>query len=144
MGNKKGSFTVKSAYYVVRGLMDAGTTGEKSSNHQASPFWKRIWQLNVTLKVKFFAWMVCLDGLPRMLNLWHRGLNTFGFCQICDKDLESINHALLHCNHAQKTWACWNDCPMDLSSSAHDFISITTQFLEKGSSIDLDLFYMVT
>ena len=142
MGTKRGSFTLKSAYYVAKRLLDVGTARENSSNHQASPFWKKIWQLYVPPKVKIFAWRVCLDGLPTMLNLWHRGLNTFGFCQICDKDLESINHALLHCNHAQKTWDCWIDCPVDLSSSAQEFISITTQFLEKGSSTNLGLFYM--
>ena len=32
---------------------------------------------------------------------------------------------------------------MDLPFSAQDFISITTQFLEKWSSTDLDLFYMI-
>ena len=42
MGNKRGSFTVKSAYYVAKGLLDAGIAGENSSNHQASPFWKKI------------------------------------------------------------------------------------------------------
>ena len=89
-----------SPYYVAKRLLDGGTAGENSLNHQASPFWKKIWQLNVTPKVKIFAWRVCLDGLPTMLNLRHRGLNTSGFCQICDKDLESINHALLHFNHA--------------------------------------------
>ena len=100
MGNKRGSFTVKSVYHVAKGLLDGGTARENSSNHQASPFWKKIWQLNVPPKVKIFAWEVCLNGLPTMLNLQRRGLNTFVFCQIFDKDLESINHALLHCNHA--------------------------------------------
>ena len=42
MGNKRGSFTVKNAYYIAKGLLDAGIAGENSSNHQASPFWKKI------------------------------------------------------------------------------------------------------
>ena len=103
LGNKKGTFKVKRAYYVAKELVEIGTVGESSSNHQASPFWKKIWQLNVPPKVKIFAWRVCLDGLPTMLNLRRRGLNTAGFCQVCDKDLESISHALLHCNHAKQT-----------------------------------------
>ena len=43
MGNKRGSFTVKIAYYIAKGLLDGGAAGENSSNHQASPFWKKIW-----------------------------------------------------------------------------------------------------
>ena len=38
LGNKKGSFTVKSAYYVAKEFVESGATGESSSNHQASPF----------------------------------------------------------------------------------------------------------
>ena len=77
-----------------------------------------------------------------MLNLWRRGLNTASFCQIRDKDLESIPHALFHCNHAKQTWSCWSDCPVNLYSSTQDFIGITFQIMEKGSSTDLDLFFM--
>ena len=143
LGNKKGFFTVKSAYYVAKELVEFGAAGESSSNHQASPFWKKICQLNVPPKVKIFAWHVRLDGLPTMLNLRRRGLNTVGFCQICDKDLESISHALFHCNHAKQTWSCWSDCPTNLYSPTQDFIGITSQIMEKGSSIDLDLFFMV-
>ena len=85
---------------------------------------------------------MCLDGLPTMLNLRRRGLNTAGFCQIHDKDLESISHALFHCNHPKQTWSCWSDCPMNLYSPTQDFIGITSQIMEKGSSTDLDLFFM--
>ena len=43
MGNKRGSFIVKSVYHVAKELLDGGTARENSSNHQASPFWKKIW-----------------------------------------------------------------------------------------------------
>lgn len=133
---------MKSVYYVVKELVESGVAGESSSNHQAFAFWKKIWQLNVPPKVKFFAWRVCLDGLPTMLNLRRRGLNTAGFCQICDKDLELISDSLFYCNHAKQTQSCWSDCPMNLHSPTQDIISITSQIMEKGSSTDLDLFFM--
>jgi len=79
LGKKKVSFTVKSAYYVAKELVESGEARESSSNHQVSPFWKKIWQLNVPPKIKIFAWHVCLDGLPTMLNLKRRGLNIAGF-----------------------------------------------------------------
>ena len=58
LGNKKGSFMVKSVYYVAKKLVETGAAGESSSNHQAAPFWKKIWLLNVPSKVKIFAWRV--------------------------------------------------------------------------------------
>ena len=105
LGKKKGSFTMKSAYYVAKELEEFGATSTSSSNHLASPFWKKIWQVNIPPKVKIFARRVRLDGLPTMLNLRRRGLNTAGFCQICNKELESISHTLFHCNHAKQTWS---------------------------------------
>ena len=42
LGNKKGLFKVKSAYYVANELVESDATGESSSNHQASPFLKKI------------------------------------------------------------------------------------------------------
>ena len=69
LGNRKGSFTVKSAYYVDKELVELEAASASSSNHLASPFWKKIWQVNVPSKVKIFAWRVCLDGLPTLLNL---------------------------------------------------------------------------
>ena len=142
LGNRKGSFSVKSAYYIARELVEFEATGASSSNHLASPFWKKIWHVNVPPKVKIFAWRVCLDGLPTMLNLRRRGLNIAGFCQICDKELESISHALFHCNHTKKTWSCWSDCHVNIYSPTRDFIGITSQIMEKGSSTDFGLFFM--
>nr|POF09672.1 putative ribonuclease h protein [Quercus suber] len=127
LGNRNDSFSVKSAYYVAKDLVESEAKGASSSSHLASPFWRKIWQVNVPPKVKIFAWRVCLDGLPTMLNLRRRGLNTAGFCQICDKELESISHALFHCNHAKQTWSCWSDCPVNLYSPTRDFIGITSR-----------------
>ena len=95
LANRKGSFSVKSAYYVAKELLEPEAAGASSSNHLASPFWKKIWQVNVPPKIKIFASCMCLNGLPTMLNLRQRGLNTAGFCQICDKELESTSHAFV-------------------------------------------------
>nr|POE95977.1 hypothetical protein CFP56_57498 [Quercus suber] len=116
LGNRKGSFSVKSTYCVAKDLVESEAAGASSSSHLASPFWRKIWR---------------------------RGLNTAGFCQICNKELESIFHALFHCHHAKQTWSCWSDCPVNLYSPTSDFIGITSQIMEKGSSTNLGLFFMV-
>ena len=43
LANRKGSFSVKSAYYVAKELLESEAAGASSSNHLASPFWKKIW-----------------------------------------------------------------------------------------------------
>ncbi|XP_065622877.1 uncharacterized protein LOC136064721 [Quercus suber] len=44
LGNRKGSFSVKSAYYVAKDLVESEAAGASSSSHLASPFWRKIWQ----------------------------------------------------------------------------------------------------
>ena len=41
LGNRKGSFTVKSAYYVAKELVESEAAGASSSNCLASPLRKR-------------------------------------------------------------------------------------------------------
>ena len=42
VGNKKGEFTVKSAYYKVVGVLDTMEEGESSSGDSRSPLWKKL------------------------------------------------------------------------------------------------------
>ena len=65
------------------------------------------------------------------------------FCPICDKALESTTHALLHCDHTKLTWAQWHNCPVEVSSSPRNFVDVALDFIEKGSPLDLELFFVV-
>nr|POF06690.1 putative ribonuclease h protein [Quercus suber] len=78
-----------------------------------------------------------------MLNLRSRGLNSSGFCPLCDKEIESLHHALLLCSHAKHTWASWLDCPIKISTTGADIVDLTAQFIGEGKLSDLDLFFMV-
>ena len=129
LGNKKGSFSVKSAYYIEMRVVDADSNGESTTEHSQPPFWKKIWHLNSPPKVRIFAWRVCKNGLPTMLALQCSGLNTSGFCLLCDREMESIQHALLLCPHAKHTWAAWPNCPLNLSSAGDDIMNIAAKFM---------------
>ncbi|XP_023893347.1 uncharacterized protein LOC112005329 [Quercus suber] len=143
LGNKRGSFSVKSASYIAMRIAEANCMGESITVHSQPPFWKKIWHLNVPPKVWIFAWRVCNNGLPTMLALRCRGLNSSGFCPLCDKELESIQHALFLCPHAKCTWATWLDCPLNLTSINDDIMNIAAKFIDLGKLHDLDLFFMV-
>ena len=69
IGNKRGSFTVKSAYYIAMRMIDDQDLGECSVAHSQTSFWKAIWHLNTPPKIRIFAWKVCRIDLPTMLNL---------------------------------------------------------------------------
>ncbi|XP_075669920.1 uncharacterized protein LOC142639655 [Castanea sativa] len=50
LGNKNGSFTVKSAYYIAMRVVKSNENGGSTAEHNQSFFWKRFWQLNVPPK----------------------------------------------------------------------------------------------
>jgi len=43
LGNKRGVFTVKSAYHIASSLADSNEEGERSSIDSRTLLWKRIW-----------------------------------------------------------------------------------------------------
>ncbi|XP_075654731.1 uncharacterized protein LOC142624885 [Castanea sativa] len=51
IGNKRGTFTVKSAYYIAMKVVDVIESGESTAEHNHSFFWKKIWHLNVPPKL---------------------------------------------------------------------------------------------
>ena len=69
VGNKKGEFSVKSAYYIATKGLDTKEEGESSSSDTRSPLWKKLWHLNIPPKVRIFAWKMCMNALPTLVNL---------------------------------------------------------------------------
>ena len=94
VGNKRGEFLVKSAYYVALTMINSLDGGESSHEDPRIPFWKWIWQLKIPPKIRIFFWKVCANALPTLLNLRKRGVDTDGMCPMCGLEVESIYHAL--------------------------------------------------
>ena len=118
--------------------------GECSSNSSKSLIWKRIWPQKVPPKLKVFAWRFCVNGLPTMENLSHRGIACSRFCPIYDKAIETTRHALFHCDHAKLTWALWSDCPIDLSRPICDPVDIVLDIIKRGTMHDMGIFFATT
>ena len=63
---KTGIFSVRSAYYTEwedqHGRKLARTTGAASS--ESNPTWEKIWKLEVSSKVKIFAWHLMHNTIP--------------------------------------------------------------------------------
>ena len=141
IGNKKGSFTVKSAYHITSSMVDSDEDGE--SGNARTSLWKRIWHQKIPPKLKIFARRTYVNGLPTMFNLNHRGIHCSSFCPLCDKAIETTAHALFHCDHAKLTWAHWHNCPIDLSHCTREPVDFALAIAEKDSSFALELFFAV-
>ena len=58
LGNKRGVFTIRSAYYVALPIVENSEEGECSSGDSRTRLWKKICQLKLPAKVRIFAWKI--------------------------------------------------------------------------------------
>nr|GEZ06999.1 RNA-directed DNA polymerase, eukaryota [Tanacetum cinerariifolium] len=81
----------------------------------------------VPIKINNFAWKVCLDKLPKRLNLSLRVIDIPSIiCPICSLAGESCPHLLFSCSMARILWrkvARWWDFDIPEFSSYEDWIA---------------------
>lgn len=65
----KGKFTVCSVYKIALEMAMNSGVGEPLIGHTRRKFWRNIWSLNTSNKVKSFAWRACQNILPTKANL---------------------------------------------------------------------------
>ena len=91
--NPKGSFDLKSAYNLA---MDR----EEVAPFTASWIWKAL-----TLPcIKSFLWQCTHNSIAVKECLTRRGMVEDGTCPICNREVESILHALRDCPRVQLVW----------------------------------------
>ena len=142
LGNKRGVFTVRSAYYIALPIVDSSEEGESSGGDSRTRLWKKVWQLKLPAKVRIFAWRACIDGLPTRLNLVKRGLNVGADCPLCGKVVESTSHALIFCNKISEVWWNWQNCPINLLAVNKSFVDLALEILDAGSPNDLETLFV--
>ena len=105
VGNKKGIFFVKSAYYITRQVLNSNLQEESSVGDVRTLLWKKMWHLNILEKVRIFAWRICMNAIPTMMNLNKRGVQANAIYPICRKEVETVEHAILKCDLAKAVWS---------------------------------------
>ena len=140
VGNRKGEFSVKSAYYIVVGVIDTMEEGESSSGDSRSPLWRKLWHLNIPPKVRIFAWKMCMNALPTFVNLKRKCVNICDICPACGMEPKSNLHVFVKCEVAKRVWRCWLDSPTDLLNVNMNIIDIAMEIFESGTSSDLEIF----
>ena len=71
-----------------------------------------------------------------------RGINRGMLCPCCDRELESVSHALIKSDIAKRVWSCWEDCLVNLLMSYWDVSETALEILASGTSTDLESFFM--
>ena len=143
VGNKRGEFSVKSAYYVALTVINPSDRGECSHCDPRTPLWKRIWLLKIPPKIRIFTWKACVNALPTMSNLRKRGVSTDGLCPVCGLEDETILHALCSCSAAKEIWSMWKDCPLVIGAESLDFSDLAMKLLDASNPKDLEILVVV-
>lgn len=103
-GTPKGIFTVRSAYYLEKEREEA-TKPEGSSRTRHSSIWKLIWQQKMLNAEKHFLWRACHEILPTKATLCSRKVIMESCCTICEREEETVYHALWRCPGARDVWS---------------------------------------
>ncbi|KAL8125864.1 hypothetical protein AgCh_013243 [Apium graveolens] len=93
--DEKGEFAVKSCY---RQLVGECSTPDVS-------FWKKMWNLDLPGKVRFFMWRTCRLCLPTAMALIEKRVNIDSKCTWCRVANEDAKHVLFECIFARNVWS---------------------------------------
>ena len=52
-----------------------------------------------------FSWTAALGKILTLDGLWNKGVPVMGWCYMCKRSGESVNHLLLHCPIAFELWS---------------------------------------
>jgi hypothetical protein len=101
--DKKGIFSVKSAYKVFRTnkTISSRSGGATSSNPdpKSALVWNKIWSMQCANKVKHFMWRVCHNSHALRMNLKRRGMDLDTRCVLCNGLDEDGAHLFLKCKY---------------------------------------------
>lgn len=107
--DKKGNFSVKSAYQVVldseareseKGIPSMSHNPEISTNLP----WKKLWALHLPGKILHFLWRLANNSLPFRTKLKRRGIDLDTRCPICYRLDEDGGHCFLKCKSVKALW----------------------------------------
>uniref|UniRef100_A0A803PV21 Reverse transcriptase n=1 Tax=Cannabis sativa TaxID=3483 RepID=A0A803PV21_CANSA len=121
---KSGVYSVSSGYKLLQQQSGAWPcTG-------AETCWQKLWQMQVPAKVHHLVWRAMSGCLPTKVQLTTKHVHVDLTCPLCNVEVESIAHVLLHCPFAR---SCWNISMVGYNGeAATDFFSWFGDLLAKN------------
>ncbi|KAK2654122.1 hypothetical protein Ddye_013978 [Dipteronia dyeriana] len=92
--DKLGTFSVKSTYHLGCNL---ASNSSSSGLNLSNSWWKFLWRIKFSSKVKLLVWRACHNWILSNVNLAMRGMKMDCICPLCSTKLESTIHALWFC-----------------------------------------------
>lgn len=89
--NMLGQYTIKSAYDAIR-------EAKQDANVDDRIQWKRVWNLNIPLKVKHFIWRAMKNVLLTKDQLLSKRVAVLDKCPVCNMEMETVYHTLVSCH----------------------------------------------
>ncbi|RYQ94508.1 hypothetical protein Ahy_B08g089422 [Arachis hypogaea] len=99
-----GIYTIKTGYFAAKGEFQSRGHGNPSTSDARRELWKEIWKMEVPSKIKSFLWKAAHDIVPVNSNLYKKRIAESPICQICTKEVETTEHALLLCEWTRAAW----------------------------------------
>ncbi|KAL0438967.1 UNVERIFIED_CONTAM: putative ribonuclease H protein [Sesamum latifolium] len=110
--SKKGIFSVRSTYEVSFGLEDQQLVSTSRPFpflvEGCEQFWRRLWSTVVPPRVRVQIWRFCNEAISTLANLAKRQRGVDTHCQMCEAEVETLQHILLECPFARMAWALSN------------------------------------
>ena len=102
-------YTVKTGYVVAKRERDSmnrrlAPDSETSWEVRKHTIWKKLWSLNIKMKLKHFLWRCLQNGLATSEALYKRFGKGSTICQCCGEEAETIEHIFFFCPKAQVVW----------------------------------------
>ncbi|XP_024196188.1 uncharacterized protein LOC112199393 [Rosa chinensis] len=118
--DRRGTYNVKSGYFVWRETARRGATSSSSSNlvgGQLGIYWSLIWKAKIPAKVKMFVWRLMRGILPTRTALADRRVAIHDCrCVFCGLHFETRLHLSKNCEAIR---LFWHNGPLHLSAMDH-------------------------
>ncbi|XP_062020933.1 uncharacterized protein LOC133737384 [Rosa rugosa] len=135
--DKKGFFSVKSAYKVARDFTLSHIMSSSSGGDPYAPLWKALWKARVPGKVAIFGWRASHNLLPTRACLSLKGYMGDLHCLHCQFPWEDLGHILCQCPIAHNIWGAH---PFNLVLDVSSHLDFKNWLLERATSLSSDLF----
>ncbi|XP_026452093.1 uncharacterized protein LOC113352496 [Papaver somniferum] len=110
---------------------------EKTINNynlgQLDSFWKHLWALEISQRIKIFTWKCLQNAVSTNLKLSRFKKDITPTCTFGCMESESIEHLFLHCSFAKAVWTT-NPYPVELNfNNSTTFLDVCKEWICKDN-----------